>query len=218
MYWPLLLLLLILIPDAALACNSCQPQNAFLNSVTFEDPATYRVIYTGIEGLLLDEYVRAVSRKWSDDIELFYNSGAISEFELSNAYNVLNNTRSDYFDNTYTDNRTRWWHYMSDWGPIKTYHTGPSGDLINIGPIRVSNKFRFKLKDYEADLTNNWTYRLRPVFRVTSRAPFVRVVGAGQQFTFADHGKKLFRVTLAVGANLAELEGLVELHFELLTW
>ena len=98
MRW-LFVLLILLLPNKALACGGCHEPSAFTNAVLFADPASYKVVYTGLGGLLLDEYVRFVSGKWADDIELHYNYGSIDAFEMNRRYRELNNYRQDYGSN-----------------------------------------------------------------------------------------------------------------------
>lgn len=217
MHW-LLLLTFIVLTTNTYACNDCTVSNSFVNNVTLTDPAKYKLIYTGIEGFLMDEYVRAITRKWSDDIELRYNSGDISTLDVNRHYRLLSDYRQDYAAGNYADNRKFWWHYQENWGPIRAYTTGPSGDVINIGPIRVNSNFRLKLKNYEAELSNRWKYRFRPVIRVSSKPPFIRVVAAGNQFTYKVRGRKLVRITVAGGYSISTREALFETQLELLNW
>lgn len=218
MHWLLLLILLLLLPGDAFACNDCGISNPFVENVTLADPASYKLVYTGIGGLLLDEYVRFVSRKWVDDIERRYNSGDINDTGLNTQIRILNNYRQYYFNNEYADLRSHWWQYQESWGQLPTYTTGPSGDVIDVGPFRVNSNFKFKLKSYEADISNEWSYKFRPVVRVSSKPPFVRVIAMGHQFTYKSHRKKLVRITVAAGYDFFDGEGLVELQFELLSW
>jgi len=218
MRWVLSLALVLLLTTDASACNDCVIRNPFLEQITLEDPAKYRLIYTGIEGFLLDEYVRAISRKWADDLDLRYNSGDIDEFELSYNYRILNDYRQDYATGRYADKREHWWQYQSSWGPIRTYTTGPSRDVLNVGPFRVNSNFRFKLRDYEANLSSRWNYKFRPLIRVSTRPPFVRVLAMGHQFTYRARGLKLARITVAAGYNFADAEAFLEVQLELLNW
>ncbi len=218
MRWWLTIILVLLIHTNAIACNGCSSQNSLLRAVSPADPARYRVIYTGLKGLLIDEYVRAVSRKWSDDIERYYTNGAIDENGADAGYKLLNDYRQDYAANNYADKRKAWWHYLDDWGPIETYYTGKSGDVLDFGPFRVNNKFRFKFKEYEAKLGSKWDYKFRPIVRVTSKLPLIRSIATGHQFTYKRHGKKILRVLVAFGVDFMEREALAEAQLELLTW
>jgi hypothetical protein len=202
----------------AVACGSCSTENSFLNAVSPADPASYRVVYTGIEGLILDEYVRFVTRKWLEDLDLRYHRGDLGEFALSHSYRRLAYYREDYFSSSFTDKRSEWWHYTEDWGPIRLYHTGPISDIINIGPIRVNNRFRFKLKDYETDISSKWSYKFKPIVRVTSKLPLIRVLGIGNTFVYKNRGKKLIRLFAGIGFNFVRMDAVVEIQIELPEW
>lgn len=218
MRWLVVILLILLQTDNAIACGNCYEPDSLLTQITLADPASYKVVYTGLVGLLADEYVRLVSRKWADDVDMHYNSGAIDGFEANNRLRNLWDLRSDYSHNKYADNRTRWWHYSSKWGPITLHHTGPSGDVINIGPIRVNNKFRFNLKGYETDISSIWSYKFKPIVRVTTRAPFVRFAAIGHQFTYKQRGRSVVRVTVAFGFDVANRAALAEVRINLVGW
>jgi hypothetical protein len=218
MRWLVALILILSLATDATACGDCTLPNPFIESITLTDPAKYRIVYTGIEGLIFDEYVRFVSRKWVDDLEIRYNSGAINEFDFNSQIRLLDNYRADYANHQYADRRQYWWHYTEGWGDPAVYHTGPSGDLINIGPIRVNNKFRFKLKDYQTELSNEWSYKFRPIVRISSRPPFIRIIGMGHQFTYRVRGRKVVRITVGLGADLEDEEGIVEIVVQLLNW
>lgn len=189
-----------------------------MRAVMPTDPASYRVVYSGLKGLLLDEYVRAVSRKWADDLEFYYTQGALSEVLSAASQQQLNDYRQDYYENSYADNRKSWWHYLDDWGPIDTYYTGSAVDIINVGPFRVSSKFRFKVKDYKAKISSKWSYKFTPILRLTSKLPLIRELATGHQFTYKRNGVKLVRVVVAFGVNLVTIEALAEAQVELLNW
>ena len=218
MRWlPAILITLLLTTDAA-ACGNCHASDSLLRSLLPADPAKYRVVYTGLKGLLMDEYVRLASGTWADVIETQYSSGAINEFTMWSNYQLLNDYRNDYSSNKHEDRRTEWWQYLVSWGPVTTHYAGPSGDLIDFGPIQVNNKFRLNLKSYETDLTRRWHYKFRPIIKVTTRLPLISAIGVGHVFTYSQRGKKLISVMFGFGVNFTRREAVAEVQVKLSAW
>lgn len=214
MKW-LLLFAMLFYATPVLACGGC-PDNSFLDAVTLTDPAKYQIVYTGITGLLLDEYVKFTSRKWRDDITLYY--GSSSDFDLLDKYREVDVAVEYYNHSKYSDKRQYFWQYSTDWGHMPRYTTGPSGDVINIGPFRLNNKFKFKIKHYETNITSNWHFKFRPRVSFTGAAPFLRGVSARFVFTYKERGQKLIRVTLSGGYNISRDSGELMLLLELPAW
>jgi len=210
-----ILLVLLFINTPVLACGGCG-EDPFLKHVSLTNPAKYKLVYTGIAGLLLDEYVKFVSRKWRRDITFY--QGFDSNFDLLDKHREVDTAIEFYKRDHYADLRTHWWQYSSDWGPLPRYTSGPSGDVINIGPFRLNNKFKFKIKHYETNITDKWHFKFRPSVSFTGDVPFVRALSARFVFTYKDHGKKLITVTLSGGLNTIKGSGELMLFLELPSW
>lgn len=203
----------LLSSQSVLACVTCD-EPSFLRHVTLTNPASYRLVYTGIPGLLLDEYADFVGTKWLGDIAARYDGDIRLSYKLLEASNLI----SDFKAEKYADKRKHWWHFSRHWNWTATYATGPSKDVINIGPFRVNRKFKFKLKHYTADIDNHWTFKFRPSVSFASKLPFIKTALLQFVFTYRRKRKKLFRITLSAGADFKQMVGEVSIYVDLLGW
>jgi hypothetical protein len=209
----MVLCVVLLTTQPSFACDPCAP--SFLKHVTLADPASYRLVYTGIRGLLFDEYVKFIGTKWREDISYMY---ATDEVELSYRLNYAIDVIRDYNDDKYADKRKHWWHYSRHWNWTRTYTTGPSRDVINVGPFRVSNKFKFKLKSYRADISSKWAFKFKPRVSFTSKLPLIKTAMVQFVFTYSEKQKRTLRFTISAGANLKRMDGEVSFNIDFLGW
>lgn len=201
----------------AVACGNCNVDSSFLNSVSLQDPASYRLAYTGLYGLAMDEYVNLVSRQWLRDIIDRRDYRQITESEAQRHFDNWSGMLQDYSTGAWSDRRHYPWHYASSWAqPL--YIKGPSSDLINFGPFRVNSKFKFKLKDYEAQLSRGWKFKSRPRVRFTLDPPFIRRAAGACVFTYRVRHRKLIRASLRLGYGVEDNEGLLQVIVELPSW
>jgi len=198
----------------ALDFDQCY-EDPFVKHVTLADPARYRLIYTGVLGLIADEYVSFVTKKWSEDL-IYYDDGDLST--QNSRISLINDLVSDYKYGKYADKRKHWWHYSVLWNNWSFYATGPTKDIINIGPVRVDNKFGFKLKSYTAALSNRWSLRFRPNIKFTSRPPFIKQLDARILFTYKNRRTKLIRIGIDAGADFKHMCFEFGVGIELLGW
>jgi len=196
--------LLLLIPNVAYA------DDCFRNAVTLKDPATYRITYTGIYGAVMDEYVSFMSRKWLDDIDDRFDS-----VDIFTQIKLLRYYRTYYTSSIWSDNRKYWWHYLK---PQMVYNKGPTGDLIDIGPIRVTSKFRVKIKEYDVDLTKRWSVKVKPRVKFTSSLPVIRSLSMSVWFTYKVRKTELVRFVVATGVNVRHRAGFIEVLVVLPSW
>ncbi len=213
MRW-MVLCVVLMTTQCAMACGPCE-EPSILKHVTLADPASYRLVYTGIRGLLFDEYVDFIGAKWLGDISFRFR---FDDVALTTRLRYAAHAIGDYKAKKYADKRKYWWHYSRHWNWTSTYTTGPTKDVINIGPFRVNNKFKFKLKSYRATLSDAWTFKFKPKISFTSKLPFVKTALVHCVFTYRVKRKKIFRVTLAAGANFKRRDGEVSLYIDFLGW
>ena len=161
-----------------------------LHHVTINDEP-YSIHYTGIKGVLIDEYIGVITKEWSHEITLRYHTGMANESEI--------NAEAARMYNTLYDVKVGWWWKRPWWRSLESSPrralciSGPTGDLINIGPVRVTNKFKFKLKTYEADLSgiyvrgimhSGWKFKLRPSANIIFRSPIIKRLAVGLSFIY----------------------------------
>ena len=212
MRWLPFLFLLLLLPTDTSACASCTVHSPLLDAVTLANPASYRLVYTGVMGLIADEYVSFISKKWQDDIADYH------DLEIDRRCLKISEMMTDYKCGKYADLRSNFWHYSTLWDNRPVYTTGPSKDIINIGPIRVDNKFGFKLKNYTTALSSKWSFRLRPKLRFTSKWPFIRLIDTTFSFSYKKFRKRLFRISLNAGVDLKKMSGELSIFIEFSGW
>jgi len=194
----ILAVLCILYPNFAYADNS------FLRCVTLHASKKCNLTYSGILGALADEYVRFLSKKWEDDVDFYWNYGSISYSSVILSLKNLNECRNVYSSGSWSDKRKYWWHYSSEWAPVPfpTYVSGRQNDVINVGPIRVTSKFKFKLKDIYINLAGNWSAKVRPSLHFTSKIPLVRSLATSLILTKSASGMDLVSLTIRAGTKL----------------
>jgi len=198
MLWAAIFVIVLLYPVSALADDS------ILKHITIEDETKFKVTYSGIIGAIADEYVRFISKKWADDVELRYDYGMLSEWAAADSLNRLYDHVDAYKSGNWSDKRKYWWQYSMDWAPIPfpIKVKGPKKDVINVGPFRLTKKFKFKLKGVKVRLSSEWSFKFRPKLRFTSKLPFVSRVSASFSFTYRERYKKLFKICFYAGLKL----------------
>lgn len=214
---------MLLLPTHVLACGGCGADSrSFIRTVTMADPVSYRLIYTGIQGFIIDEYVRVIGNKWKDDLTGYKASGMFDYDVIKTQIRLSNSVLADYRRLSYADKRRRWWHYSSDIPPAPIYTSGPSRDVIDIGPFRLDNKFKFKIKHYKTDITDNWRFKFRPSVDFSTELPLLKRASAGFVFDYKHHGVTVFRATLSVNLvvkrNIKKSSGELAVLFELPLW
>lgn len=188
------------------------------NHLMLEDRARYRIKYSGIFGAIFDEYVRFMSNTWEDSIDLYYEHCVYDDGNYTLMMDQIELLEDDYDRGRWSDARRYWWHYLPDWGPIKTYYAGPSNDIINIGPVRVTKNFGFKMKHYKVDITRRWKLKVKPKLKLTGQLPILKKLAVGLELTYRLRGIKLFKATVEVGYNGKYEEGYAEFCVELTNW
>jgi hypothetical protein len=199
-----------------LVCQTVHASENFLEHTTLTHRAHYRVEYTGFLGALFDEYVRFISGVWEDSIWEYSGDGFNERIDLR--LERINRFKAAYEDASWSDCRTRWWHFTEEWGEVKTYQLGPKNDIINLGPIKITNKFKLKVKHYELTIAPMLSIKVRPRFRFHSKVPFLKRVSVGLEFVHHNNSYNLLVVSLRAGVEISSGDGVFELLVELPGW
>jgi len=190
--------------------------------VTLEDPVSYRLVYTGLTGLIFDEYVKVLINKWQDDLSVHNTFGIMDYAAIKMQRLLATNMELDYRAARYADKRYRWWHYSSSLGKPPVYTTGPSSDVVNIGPFRLDRKFRFKLTQYKVNITEKWRFKFKPSVSFTTELPLVDRISAGFEFSYKKRGDTIFKFFLGVAVKVATAiersSGEISVSVELPLW
>lgn len=142
--------------------------NAFdIESITFDyyAPGSLRIKYTGIRRAIIDEARDLLEDEWRSDAETLFNGRQISLSQYNSSLRRLNLVRSEY------GLRGRWWertwfqsHPYNKGGapPTKQYVVGRTGDILDLGFAKINENFKFRFKEYNANITNEWKFKFSP--------------------------------------------------------
>jgi hypothetical protein len=193
------LILTLLLPRAARARD-----DGILKHICLADRSTYRIEYSGLLGLAFDECVRFLAHSWREclDQQYFYGDPGDDDGCYWDWVKQIDYLCGDYQSGRWSDARRYWWHHATDWGPIETYIVGRPNDVLDWGPIRVTGKFKFRLKHYEAQLASCWNFRFKPRIDLSSEIPFVKKLCVSTEFVYHIRGKKMMSIEAEVGISV----------------
>ncbi len=211
-----LLILLLMLTPATYGLN--------IDHVTFNE-GSYRIEYTGIWGALIDEYESLLTKEWNRELQHRYYHGLYTETELSLKFRES----AMVFE---TARHGDWWHrgWMESLESAprrKIVIVGPTRDIMDLGFARITNKWAFKLKEYEAEIGkrsgerhvfSGWKFKFSPAADVSLRHPFLRSAEFRFMFTWVQSGLHLIRIDINVGYELRHEEGFVEIIASLVQW
>lgn len=213
----LLILLLLMLTPAAYGFN--------IDHVTF-NKGPYRIEYTGIWGALIDEYESILTKEWNNELHLRYQAGLYDEVELS----IRQREAAYVFAAARYGN---WW--QRSWreslvsAPRKqVIISGPTRDIMDLGFARITNKWKFKLKEYETEIVGKhtghsqlftgWKFKFSPTVDVSIRSPFVRSAALRFRFTWIELDLQLVRIDINAGYSIRHDDGFVEIIASLVQW
>ena len=202
-------------------------QNAYgfnINHVTYNE-GPYRIEYTGILGALIDEYKSQLTRQWRRELNHRYQIGVYSNIELS----LKLNESQVIFDICSSGNwwSRNWTESLESAPREKIIISGPKGDIINLGFARITNKWKFKLKEYETDIIGGytvdkiftgWKFKFSPTIDVSLRNPYLRLAAFRLRFTWIQSGLQLIKVDINGGYKSRRKECFVEIVVSLVQW
>lgn len=174
-----------------------------VNHVTYDHqiPGSIMIEYTGIKKILRNETEDFLVDEWCERLETDYFFDIISLDQYKSGREHIVNFISDHRTEGVWWERN-WWHSRPpDKGgaPHPRYFiVGRTGDFIDIGIARLNQDFKFKFKEYKADLTNRWKFKFKP--RVTFSTKDI-VSSATCVFSFTYYFKKIrrFRFIITTG-------------------
>lgn len=213
----LILLFMILMVSSAYGFN--------IDHVTFNDKP-YRIEYTGVLGALIDEYESLLEKEWRNELQARYYAGIYDDAELTH--------QSKLAVEMFADARYgQWWNRSFeaslDSAPrVQLYISGPSRDILDLGFARITNKFKFKLKEYEVDiagsyapggfLKSGWKFKFSPSVDVSIKHPWLRSVSARFRFTWVQRGRSTIKIDVHVGYKIRGNEMFTQVNAYLVQW
>jgi hypothetical protein len=203
-----------LLTVAALFLFPClsRADDDFLKEVTFNRTENARIVYTGLVGVAYDEIADYSYGAWKDYIQLRLNTGMMTDAEYNNALLWMSSSLVEV-------RHGRWWErtvfdsFPVEKGglrwPPEVYYCGPRSDIIDTKLFRVTNTFRFKLKDYTATIagefdekakrfdSDGWRFRFSP--SVSTGMNRINSVSASAIFNYFIKDRDLLRIECTVG-------------------
>lgn len=198
-----LVFLIILIPSQTFA--------DFEKHITFNHtavPNTYRAKYTGIRGAIHDLAYSTLRREWRESLQDLYTEDIIPYYKYKKYVRQMNAALHNH-------SVEYWWtrHWTNSIGPSPPYTVrtfGPQGDFLDLGFARITDKFKFKLKEYkviiygkesrqgEIKSSSGLEYKFSPTIDFSSKQ-LVRRVIVRNFFTFVNVAKKVLRANIFFG-------------------
>ena len=106
--------------------------------------------------------------------------------------------------------------------------SGRKGDILDLGFARITNKWAFKLKEYQASigtiddgtgrLSSGCALKFSPAVRFGVMAPIIQVAAARIRFTWMQMGVKYLEVDILGGINLKRKSIYAEIAISLVQW
>lgn len=195
-------------------CEGFEPKHVTYN---YYSPGSLRVRYTGIKRVILDEVRDFLENEWSSNAAILFNSGDISLSQFRLSMLQLSWTHQQYGMNGHWWERPWYESRLPDKNGApkpQSYTIGRTGDIINIGFIRVNENFRFKLKQYRKNLSRRWKFKFKP--RITFNTnDIVSAATASFIFTYYHLMIRRFRFEIQVGYRRG-IKEFVEFRIEML--
>lgn len=189
-----------------------------------------RIAYTGLYGAILEEAGDYALGIWKDTIELMYNHGVITCAEYYRSYVDMSIALSECRNG-------RWWERSffdsfpvekggAPW-PGTTYYHGPKNDIVDLGFARITNNFKFKLKEFtltivgEFDEENKrfkedgWRFKCSPSLSTGSTS--INSLMVRTSYTYYIRDRDLVRLELILGYSRRQ-RGVLFFQFTLLRW
>lgn len=197
--------------------------DCFLKAVTLKKypPGSLIVRYGGVKGRIIDEASKRAGDIWESQIQLenpTYLGYLAAKREMSFAYDDMNAGGQWW-------KRDWWWSLEEEDGgapriPIFVIK-GLSHDLIRLGPIYVNNKFKFKLREYDFDITSRrsfyyWHFKIKPKAKLSLKH-IIKEARLGLTFTLLHRGLKLLAIELYAGYKV-KAGATLGIQFSLLRW
>ena len=208
-------IILVLILLIASPCEALEPATVIFN---YNAPGTIKLKYTGIKRVILDEARDLLENEWKRDANLLFKTGSISISQYKLSLQQLRFVKGQYGlnDNWWT---RRWYEsftIQNGGAPRRqTYIVGRVGDIINLGIAKVDENFRFKFKEYDTDITNEWHFKFKP--RLVGDTKYI-ISRASISFIFeySKRRRRQLSISLRLGYN-RKLREFITLEIELLS-
>lgn len=184
----------------------------FLGQVTFNRTENARIVYTGVLGVAFDEFGDYSYGAWRDSIQLRYVNGMMTESEHHNAIVSMSLRLSEIRNG-------RWWdRSVFDSMPVEKggakwppdiYYVGPRDDLVNTRLFRITNTFKFKLKDYTTTISGDfdetarrfaedgWRFRFSPA--ISTGTTSVNSISCAIVFNYFMKDRDLLKLEMSSG-------------------
>ena len=180
-------------------------------------PGSISIDYTGVRKVIIRETIDFLSSEWTDRTSFLFNEGEITYEEYRSSLTHLYRTVTESKLNGKYWERD-WWHSLPpDKGGAKHlrhYVVGRTGDFIDLGIAHLNQDFKFKLKEYRKNLSNEWKFKFKPHI-VFSSSKWIRVATCSFSFTYTRRNIRRFRFILTAGYK-RDLDGFAQLTIEML--
>lgn len=189
-----------------------------------------RIVYTGIPGVAFEEFGDYAYGMWKDNVELRYEHGMMSCAEYYRAYSTMSVLISE------TRNGKWWERSCFDSFPVEkggarwpgnTYYCGPRDDILDLGFARVTNTFKFKLKEFTATIAgefdeekrrfkeDGWRFKCSP--SLSTGTTTINSIMVRTSYTYFIRERDLVRLEMLVGYTKRQ-RGIIFFQFTLLRW
>jgi len=200
-----------------LAASSCEALELKHVTHNYSVPGSLKIKYTGIKKIVIDEARDFLEDEWRSDADTFFNGGQISLSQHRTSMRRLSFIKFQYGINGNWWTRA-WFHSLpinkGGAPPLQRVTIGRTGDIINLGIGRVNENFRFKFKEYSANISNKWSFRFRPQITGNTTDIISRAI-ASFVFEYSSRGLRLARFSIEIGYK-KRLREFVEFRIEML--
>jgi hypothetical protein len=185
-------------------------------------PGSYYIEHGGLRGLINDEAKRQLRNIADDYYRMLLEDGNLGQIEYNRRLRNIGGLHSD------INRGGRWWERR--WGEslpstrngaprFKKIRLGIQKNFVDLKLFYVSNKFKFKLHEYNVTLSgrrDGWSFKFSPNIKFSTRDLLSRIE-ARLIFTYRNFRSNIGRVSLGVGWRRRQ-KFMVEISIELLTW
>jgi hypothetical protein len=206
----------IIILAILLAATNCYAINLDHITYNYHVRGSLKIKYTGLKKIIVDEVRDLFEDEWRSDAETYFNGGQISFSQYRTSLRRLAVVRQHYGLNGGWWERN-WFHslppHKGGAPPPVFFVVGRTGDIIDLGFARVNENFRFKFKEYTADINNEWRFKFRP--RLTGNTTdIVSKATVSFFFEYSVKKKKVFKLVIEAGYR-KRLREFIEFRIEM---
>jgi hypothetical protein len=207
------LIIVLLILFTAELCQAFDIEPVLYN---YYEPGSLKIKYTGLRRLIIDESVDFLSNEFIDNYEEQLINGKISFYNYKENILRLNSGIEHNGLNGYWWQRSWYKSRSTKFGGAPAtinFTQGRTSDIIDLGIAKVNENFKFKLKEYETDITDRWGFKFIPQI-TSSTAEIITKASASVLFEYSLRGIKILTITIEAGYKV-KIKEFIEFRIEI---